>query len=481
MKKIIAIIFCLMLTFSLFACSSGQGNNSSGGENISSTEQGGGSSTETSEPATPKITVTINGSEMSVTLDGNYSGSDFSDVKLVAHAYTFSTLKTDLRDVNASLQDVQLVDDKTVLTFEIRERIENGRALSYAPSAGTEQEKQTIITQAKNIITWQLDNGGWDKDLSAHKADVFKGTTDLQKITKGWTKNGVALGTIDNDATYSEMRILAEAYNYEQNEEIKASFMKGMGFLKLLQTEKGGFTQVYPKRGNYSDCVTYNDDAMAAVLRMLYDIKVQKFPFTSLIIDETTRQTAADMLDKGVEYTLNAQIVSNGEYSGWCSQHDPVTYEPQKGRDYEPVSISSSESFNIIKVLLTQQDNAAAIERAEQAMAYFEKVALQNTNYRNTVEPYFYEEQGKTIWYRFYEINTNRGVFGDRDKSIHYELGEISEERRLGYSWAGDYGSKLLKVYKEYGFYEDLVYLSVPTEKQGNGVSITAGSRIKIA
>ena len=39
------------------------------------------------------------------------------------------------------------------------------------------------------------------------------------------------------------------------------------------------------------------------------------------------------------------------------------------------------------------------------------------------------------IWARYYEIGTDRPIFGDRDKSIHDNVNEISKERRNGYSW----------------------------------------------
>jgi PelA/Pel-15E family pectate lyase len=39
------------------------------------------------------------------------------------------------------------------------------------------------------------------------------------------------------------------------------------------------------------------------------------------------------------------------------------------------------------------------------------------------------------IWSRYYEIGSGRPIFGDRDKSIHDDVNEISLERRNGYSW----------------------------------------------
>lgn len=44
------------------------------------------------------------------------------------------------------------------------------------------------------------------------------------------------------------------------------------------------------------------------------------------------------------------------------------------------------------------------------------------------------------LWNRYYELGSNRPIFGDRDGKIHYRLDEITEERRNGYSWQSNYG-----------------------------------------
>jgi PelA/Pel-15E family pectate lyase len=38
-------------------------------------------------------------------------------------------------------------------------------------------------------------------------------------------------------------------------------------------------------------------------------------------------------------------------------------------------------------------------------------------------------------WARFYSIGADLPIFGDRDKSLHDDVDEISRERRDGYSW----------------------------------------------
>ena len=53
-----------------------------------------------------------------------------------------------------------------------------------------------------------------------------------------------------------------------------------------------------------------------------------------------------------------------------------------------------------------------------------------------------------SVWARFYEIGTDRPIFGDRDKTIHDKVEEISFERRNGYGWYGGGGNRVLEHYR---------------------------------
>jgi len=48
-------------------------------------------------------------------------------------------------------------------------------------------------------------------------------------------------------------------------------------------------------------------------------------------------------------------------------------------------------------------------------------------------------------WARFYEIDTGRPFFCDRDGVKKYSLAEIGYERRNGYAWYGTWGEELIK------------------------------------
>ena len=44
-------------------------------------------------------------------------------------------------------------------------------------------------------------------------------------------------------------------------------------------------------------------------------------------------------------------------------------------------------------------------------------------------------------------LGTDRPLFGDRDKTIHDDVMEISKERRKGYRWFSDRPSRALQEY----------------------------------
>jgi pectinesterase len=51
------------------------------------------------------------------------------------------------------------------------------------------------------------------------------------------------------------------------------------------------------------------------------------------------------------------------------------------------------------------------------------------------------------LWARFYEIETNRPFFCDRDGIPKYSFNEIGHNRRNGYSWYGRWGEDVARAY----------------------------------
>lgn len=156
-------------------------------------------------------------------------------------------------------------------------------------------------------------------------------------------------------------------------------------------------------------------------------------------------------------YTQNAGV-PNGELTVWCAQHDRVTLEPCKARAYELPSLSGQESDNIVLLLMSLPNPSTDIVKSiEGAIKWFQKSKIKGIQ-----KEYFTNGEGKkdyrmvpcedcpTLWARFYELETNRPFFCDRDGIKKYDISEIGHERRNGYSWYNKDGSKVLKRYEKW-------------------------------
>jgi PelA/Pel-15E family pectate lyase len=311
-----------------------------------------------------------------------------------------------------------------------------------------------------------MDHGGWDKGVEDQAKTAWNGKDKKNKFS-GWaSKKGEPLGTIDNEATYTQMRHIAAVYREVPEAKYQEAVLKGLDFIFLLQYESGGFAQVYPRRGNYSDNVTFNDNAMVNVLLMLTDMKNHAFPFDSDIIPEEYMVKIEASIEKAVDYILKSQIVSKGKLTAWCAQHDPVTYAPVGARAYELASISGKESVAIVKFLLMQEQTPEVENAVKSAIQWFYDAEDKGVRYVEN-DPngvYFVEDAKSSLWYRFYDIQTGSPIFCDRDGIKRYSIAEISEERRNGYSWCDTYPKKLLQFYEKNG----LVFTHFEVKMSGN-------------
>lgn len=302
-----------------------------------------------------------------------------------------------------------------------------------------------------NMTTWQIGNGGFYKAM----ADKYKSAYSGGQKSEWRAKDGGDLGTIDNNATIQEMRLLAVRYKETTNNNykvaFKTSFNKAVNFLLTMQRSKGGLPQVWPKRGNYSDQITLNDNAMIRAIVTMMDIANKMSPFDSDIIDETTRSKMQGALDKAIDYLLKAQIVNNGNLTVWCAQHDTNSLAPVGARAYELPSKSGNESMGVVWFLMNWPKQTEAIQNAVKgAISWYKKNRLKDKAFSKTAG--VVDKSGSSLWFRFYEVNSDDYFYCDRDgaSTKTQDFMKISEERRTGYQWAGDYGSAILSTEAAY-------------------------------
>ena len=303
-----------------------------------------------------------------------------------------------------------------------------------------------------NMTTWQISNGGFYKAM----ADKYKSAYTSGNKSEWRSKDGGDLGTIDNNATIQEMRLLAVRYKETTNSNykstFKSSFNKAVNFILTMQRSKGGLPQVWPKRGNYSDQITLNDNAMIRAMVTMMDIANKTSPFDSDIIDDETRSKMSGALDKAIDFLLKSQIVNDGKLTVWCAQHDTNSYSPVGARAYELPSKSGSESAGAIWFLMNWPNQTTEIQNAiKGAIAWYKKTRVTGL-YFNKKAGVFEQRDGNVLWYRFYEVNNDNYFFCDRDgaSTKTQDFTKISEERRTGYQWAGDYGTALLSTESAY-------------------------------
>lgn len=333
-----------------------------------------------------------------------------------------------------------------------------------------------IDTYTNNLISWQMEHGGFFKAYASKYVNAWNGTD----ARSDQVVNGKELGTIDNNATIQEMRLLAFRYKATSNSTYKAkyktAFQKALGFILISQQTNGSWPQMYPARGNYSDMATYNDNAMIRVMVLAKDIVDQLSPFDSDITTSDQRNQLQTALVKSVDYALKAQIINNGLLTVWCAQHHPTTYAPVAARAYELASKSGSESAGIVWFLMNWPDQSLAVQNAVKgALAWYKKTRVADLKFSSGN---FVVSANASLWYRFYEVNSDDYFFCDRggESTRTQDITQLSDNRRYGYQWAGDYGSKLLAA--EAAYLSAVPVLSSSSSVVSSSSSATSSSSI---
>ena len=265
----------------------------------------------------------------------------------------------------------------------------------------------------------------------------------------GWQKgmeetheNDWAHSTLDNNATTSQIRFLMRTYDQTGERAYLESAMRGIDCLFEMQYEHGGWMQSLNVEGTYHAHVTLNDNAFLNALMLMRDISTGQGCFSQ--IDEAYRQKAALSFDKGLQCLLELQMPG----AIWCQQYDEATLEPTTGRSYELPALCTRESEDIVQFLheygKEHPDRADVRASVNTALAWFDKSAIENASWVEVDGIMtLAEDDGSTVWARFYELDTERPVFFTRDSSIHYDVEELPAEDRNRYEWYGDWGNAI--------------------------------------
>lgn len=327
---------------------------------------------------------------------------------------------------------------------------DNSRFIKVVPGQKEYRPEQVreIVT---NILWFQRENGGWPKDY-----DMLAVLTPDQKATVVATRSRTDT-SFDNGNIHSQVSYLAHAFAEAKEPEWREACLRGFDFILAVQYTNGGFPQRYPNPKDFHAHITFNDYVMIGCLNVLQDAAEGAPQFAWLDADRRAR--ARDAVRRGVECILKAQISVNGKLTGWCQQHDEITFEPRPARGFELASICPQDTTYILRFLMRlQSPSEKVIHAVDAAVAWLKQVQLSGIRVERVKAPFVAFEKhdadfdlvvepdpdAPPIWARHYEIGTNRPIFAGYDAIKRYALADVPRERRTGSAWYGDWPKNLL-------------------------------------
>ena len=167
------------------------------------------------------------------------------------------------------------------------------------------EEAQKI---ADDVIYVQRTSGGWMKNEDLHKLTPAKRQTLYNERNKQ--------SCLDNSATTMEMRFLAKVYQKTGIEKYKTAFLKALNMIFIAEKTHGGWSQYYPlsSNGSYHNYLTFNDDLMTNVMKLLQEIANNKGDFENLV-DAEMRAKCEASFQRGLEVIIKCQVDDNGTKS----------------------------------------------------------------------------------------------------------------------------------------------------------------------
>eukprot|EP01031_Cornospumella_fuschlensis_P047745 gene47745-58492_t len=151
------------------------------------------------------------------------------------------------------------------------------------------------------------------------------------------------------------------------------------------------------------------------------------------------------------EHGLFRQVVSDG----WQQEHTETWLDFGNPWEFERPEVSYNIGFG--GSVLTEDGEGEVPRQVWQPNETLRAIAVRDRAFvkvddarRLVVQP-----GAGPLWARYYDAKTLKPVFGDRDKSLHDDVNDISAERRNGYAWWGNWPVKTLAAYEAWAANQD--------------------------
>ena len=260
------------------------------------------------------------------------------------------------------------------------------------------------------VLAVQKNTGGWMKNDQLHNLS----TSEYNKLINARDEHSC----FDNYATTQEMRFLAKVWQGCKVDKYRESFEDALLLILKAQKQVGGWSQYYPLSGggSYQDYITFNDDLMTNIMKILRDIYNNEGDFKD-IVDETLRNKCKEAFDKGLECIIKCQVDDNGTPAAWCAQHDTIDYLPTEGRPHELPSISGYESASLLSFLMSVENPSEELQNSITTAidwlskhVYRENAKIEDyTNTQGEADRHIVEATNSDVWARFIQIGGESG------------------------------------------------------------------------
>lgn len=306
-------------------------------------------------------------------------------------------------------------------------------------------EEEDIIHIAEALLSYQNEDGGWPKDVD------WLAIIAREEMDRIMDPDFLKRSTFDNRSTYTQVEYLATVHSITGLERYGNAAGAGLEYILRQQRASGGW------RGYDVDAITFNDSVMTGIMSVLRDIVRGEEHYAW--INEHLRARVSEAYRRGLAATLACQIRVDGVLTGWCQQHSHDTFAPVKARSYELPSIGGLETVDVTRFLMEiREPSPEVISAIEGACSWLERSAIYGMRLdRVKIDPVRYDNhttdvdvvivpdpEARRLWARYYDLETQKPFFANRDGSIVHSLAEVHHERRTGYGWYGVWGESLL-------------------------------------
>ena len=303
-----------------------------------------------------------------------------------------------------------------------------GETFLRAYKATGDEEYLSAAYEAGKALAWgQRAEGGWD-----HLVDVSHFYAHSKNIAR---KSGNC--TFDDNITQGVLSYLMDLDQFIDESWLTETIELGLKFMQTSQAANGAWPQWYPSIGSYHDYWTFNDDALSNSIRVMMKAHSQY-----------KKPEYLESVKRAGDFVIMSQI--EAPQAGWAQQYDH-NLNPGWARRFEPPGVCSSVTGSTIKLLadiyLYTKDEKY-LNPIPAAIKWLEDSKLEDN-----------------LWARIYELKTNKPIYGQHDRIVHYR----ASEGRTDYNFLGSfnindriaYSNNVLKLKGKYKEKEPLS----PTER----------------